>query len=134
MNPLIQQIIGESDRETRTYTVTNPLVRQIVGEAAEDEFSAKDYLLSLPQEYNGYMLHISADPMAWEARAGMDRCLFYAQKLALMAKDQFPGIETEISLNPNTFPSRGIDSTVMEMLDDWLNDHFIEAIQAVEGV
>lgn len=115
----------------------NPLVRQVIGEAATpDEFDAKEYLLSLPQEYSGYSVHISADPVFWDAGAGVDwdRCLLYARKLAEMVKDQFPGIATDISLNPNTFPSRGLDPNVMEWIDNWLNDHFVDAIGAVEGV
>jgi len=115
----------------------NPLVRQVIGEAATpDEFNAKDYLLSMPQHYSGYRVHISADPMAWSGAANtgdMDRCLLYAKKLAEMLKDQFPGIQTDISLGPNTFPSMGLDASVMEWIDSWTNDHFVEAVTAVDG-
>jgi hypothetical protein len=106
----------------------NPLVRQVIGEAATpDGFSAKDYLLSLPQEYDGYKVHISADPMAWGGgRVTPDRALLAAHRMAEMAKAQFPGIQTDISLGPNTFPSAGLDAEVMEQIDKWLNDTAID--------
>lgn len=105
----------------------NPLVRQVVGEAASDEFNAKDYLLSMPQEYSGYKVHISADPMAWGGGTWeqADRA---AHRLAEMAKAQFPGIQTDISLGPNTFPSMGEDAVVMEWIDNWLSDNSVIAL------
>lgn len=112
----------------------NPLVRQVIGEAATpDEFSAKDYLLSLPQEYSGYTIHVSADPMFWGGcrREVAERA---AHRLAEMAKEQFPGIETRISLEPNTYPSRGIDADVMERMDSWITDNATDALLAQNGV
>jgi len=112
----------------------NPLVQRVIGEAA-DEFDAKDYLLSMPQEYHDYRIHISADSTGhWNGETDWGRCLLYAKKLAEMAKAQFPGIETDISLGPNTFPSKGEDATKMEWIDSWLSDNFVEAIRAVDGV
>lgn len=106
----------------------NPLVRQVIGEAVpSDEFDAKEYLLSMPQEYSDYKIHISADPMAW----GVGRVTFEwaeraARRMAEMAKAQFPGIKTDISMGPNTFPSAGLDAEVMERIDSWLNDTTVD--------
>jgi len=109
----------------------NPVVRKVIGEGADD-FDAKQYLMSMPQEYDGYKVHISADPMFWN-EASWEQCLLYAKKMAEMLTYQFPGIETDVSLNPNTFPSGGEDAEVLELIDSWINDHFVEAIRAVEG-
>jgi hypothetical protein len=109
------------------------LVCQVIGEAAApDEFDAKKYLLSLPQEYSGYRFSISTDPEAWLTDASSERCLLYAQKLAEMAKEQFLGMETVLSRGSSTFACRGKDANVMEWLDSWLMDNTYEAMAQVE--
>jgi len=104
----------------------NPLVRQVIGETGSDEFSAKDYLLSLPQEYSDYKIHISADPMAWGGCTTLNNAFRAAKRLAELAKARFPGIQTDISMGPNTFPSAGLDAEVMEQIDDWLSDTAVD--------
>ena len=106
----------------------NPLVRQVIGEATPDEFSPKDYLLSMPQAFSEYKVHISADPMAWGG-CSWEQADRAAHRLAEMAKVQFPGIQTDISLGPNTFPSAGLDAEVMERIDNWLNDSSVDAFR-----
>lgn len=101
----------------------NPLVCRVLGEAAEpDDFSAKDYLLSMPQEFSGYAIHISANTEEWGVGT-QEQADQVAHRLAEMAKAEFPGIQTDVSLGPNTFISMGKDVAVMEQIDAWLTDH-----------
>lgn len=103
-------------------------MRQVIGEAAPDDFSAKEYLLSLPREFSTYRVHISADPMAWGG-VTFEQADRAAHRLAEMCKDQFPGIETVISMSPNTFPQGGESAEVLEQIDNWLSDNSLEALQ-----
>jgi hypothetical protein len=123
---------GESFLDTGM--VFSGCVEALLAMDIDDSVDAKCTLMSLPQEWAGYRLQISADPMAW--RCYQDdpsgqvyaRCLGYAQRLARLAREEFIGLKTVLVGDRVNMIPFGPDAERLIYLDEWMTNNQAKAM------